>query len=86
MTKPEVGPVLEEALSLLEALEDWDTAEIEVALRGMLAELELSASKGLQPLRVAVSGSTVSPPLFESISVLGRERTIERLRQASAGL
>ena len=53
----------------------------------MLAERELSARKGLQPIRVAISGSTVSPPLFESLEVLGRETTLERLaaREACSG-
>jgi glutamyl-tRNA synthetase len=38
------------------------------------------------PVRVAVTGRTVSPPLFESIELLGRERTLDRLREARAGL
>ncbi len=52
----------------------------------MLGDLELSARKGLQPLRVAVSGSTVSPPLFESVEALGRDRTLARLAAARARL
>jgi glutamyl-tRNA synthetase len=49
----------------------------------MLEELELSARKGLQPVRVAASGSQVSPPLFESLSALGRERSLARLRRVA---
>jgi glutamyl-tRNA synthetase len=48
----------------------------------MLESNELSARKGLQPLRVAISGSTVSPPLFESIEVLGRDETLARFATA----
>jgi glutamyl-tRNA synthetase len=48
----------------------------------MLEELGLNARKGLQPLRVAITGSTVSPPLFESMAVLGKEATLHRLGAA----
>jgi len=51
-------------------------------LRAMLEELGLGAAKGLQPLRVAVTGSSVSPPLFESMAALGKEKTLERLERA----
>jgi glutamyl-tRNA synthetase len=50
----------------------------------MLEDLEMSARKGLQPLRVAVSGSAVSPPLFESIAALGKVRAVARLNTAKA--
>jgi glutamyl-tRNA synthetase len=83
---PEVAMVLEKAVARLEELDKWKTAEIEATLRRLLDELSLNARKGLQPLRVAVTGSTVSPPLFESMAVLGRERTLHRLREAAAGL
>jgi glutamyl-tRNA synthetase len=86
MTKDEVPLVLDEASRRLTALDTWQTEEIETALRSMLADLDLGARKGLQPLRVAVSGSTVSPPLFESMEAMGRERTLERLAVAGARL
>ena len=52
----------------------------------MLEELEIGARKGFQPIRVAVSGSQVSPPLFESVAALGRERTLSRLDAALSRL
>jgi glutamyl-tRNA synthetase len=52
----------------------------------MLEELGIGAAKGLQPLRVAVTGSSVSPPLFESMAALGRGKTLERLDRARARL
>ena len=52
----------------------------------MLDELGLSASKGLKPLRVALTGSSVSPPLFESIVAVGRESTVARFEAALARL
>ncbi len=82
MAKPEAGPALAGAIERLEGVERWTTEDIEAALRGMLDDLGLSARKGLQPLRVAASGSQVSPPLFESLAALGRERTLVRLRGA----
>ena len=82
MSKDEVPDVLDAASAALKEAETWDTASIEAALRTMLSERELSARKGLQPIRVAISGSSVSPPLFESLEVLGRERTLVRLARA----
>lgn len=82
MTTSESRPALEGAREALAGLAGWDQGAIEAALRGMLAGRGLSARKGLQPVRVAVTGSTVSPPLFESLVALGRERTLERLQAA----
>lgn len=77
--KPEARVALEGALARLDGLDEWQTPAIEQALREMLAELGLNASKGLQPVRVAVTGSTVSPPLFESLEALGRDESLRRL-------
>ncbi|MFH1331481.1 MAG: glutamate--tRNA ligase [Actinomycetota bacterium] len=86
MTAPEVGPTLEGARAALEALAAWDKEAVEGALRAVLEARGLSARKGLQPIRVAVTGSTVSPPLFESLVALGKERSVDRLRAASGRL
>jgi glutamyl-tRNA synthetase len=86
MTKPEVSDVLDAATERLGALDRWDVAAIEATLRAMIAELEIGAGKGFQPIRVAISGSTVSPPLFESLDALGQETSVERLNQARAAL
>jgi glutamyl-tRNA synthetase len=61
-------------------LGEWESESIEGALREMLAELGLNASKGLQPVRVAITGSRISPPLFESLAALGKEESLRRLR------
>jgi len=82
MTTAEAASALAGALATLEALPHWDKGAIEEALRAVLGERGLSARKGLQPIRVAVTGSTVSPPLFESLEALGRERALARLREA----
>lgn len=70
---------LEAAYVRLQAVEDWQAADIEATLRAMLEDLELNARRGLQPIRVATTGSTVSPPLFETLEVLGRAVTLERI-------
>jgi glutamyl-tRNA synthetase len=55
-------------------------ASIEGTLRELQEERGLSSRKAFQPIRAAVTGTLVSPPLFESIALLGRERTLRRLR------
>ncbi len=82
MTKDGAVEAVSAAAVRLGELGEWSVEPIEATLREMLDELELSPRKGLQPLRVAVSGSSVSPPLFESIAALGRDRAVERLNTA----
>lgn len=80
---PEGQAVLTAALGTLEPLQVWDTAAIKDALTNELIErLGLKPRNAFGPLRVAISGATVSPPLFESMELLGRERTLARLRAA----
>jgi glutamyl-tRNA synthetase len=68
----------------LASLEPFETAAIETALRGAAERLELKPRQAFQPVRVAVTGSKVSPGLFESIELLGRETTLSRLRAAAS--
>jgi glutamyl-tRNA synthetase len=86
MTKEGVAGILDLADQRLGAVDDWSAESIEETLRGMLEELGVGAGKGLQPLRVAVTGSSVSPPLFESLAALGREKSLERLARARGEL
>jgi glutamyl-tRNA synthetase len=78
------GRVLEEAESALAAVEPFTTEAIEEALRALSEQLGLKPREAFQPIRVAVTGSKVSPGLFESIELLGREATLERIRRAQA--
>src|SRR4051812_30723268 len=79
--RAEAVPVLDAALGALEELADWTTAGIEAALKAALLDgLELKPRKAFGPIRVAVTGSSVSPPLFESMELLGRDRSLARLR------
>ena len=76
---------LEAGIAALEAVDEWTTANIETALtKALIEELELKPRTAYGALRVAISGEQVSPPLFESMELLGRESTLARLRAARA--
>ncbi|WP_290226279.1 glutamate--tRNA ligase [Corynebacterium confusum] len=76
---------LEVAIATLEPIEDWTTEPIEAALsKALIDDLRLKPRKAYGALRVAVSGAAVSPPLFESMELLGKESTLNRLRAALA--
>jgi glutamyl-tRNA synthetase len=72
------------ARDALAELEPFTADAIEAALRSVLDGLGLKPRQGFQPIRIAVTGSTVSPGLFESIELLGRETTLARLNAAAA--
>jgi glutamyl-tRNA synthetase len=75
--------VLSASLPVLESLTDWTTPSIETALHAELMDkLELKPRNAFSPLRVAVTGRQVSPPLFESMELLGRDRSLARIRIA----
>ena len=76
------GDVLTEAGRAVEETEPFTAEAIEQALRAVAERLELKPRVAFQPIRVAVTGSKVSPGLFESIELLGRERALERIRRA----
>jgi glutamyl-tRNA synthetase len=78
------GRVLEEAERALAGVEPFATEGIEEALRALADQLGLKPREAFQPIRVAVTGSKVSPGLFESIELLGREATLDRIRRAQA--
>jgi len=73
------GPMLAAAREALAELEPFAAPAIEAALRAVAERLELKPRQAFQPLRVAVTGSRVSPGLFESMELLGREQTLFRL-------
>lgn len=73
--------ILKAAYEKLAAVENWSREEIEKALRGLAEELGEKPKKVFQPVRLACTGRLVSPPLFESLEVLGRERTLNRIKK-----
>ena len=79
----EARPTLQSSYDALAGLEAFDHASIEAALRAALVEgLGLKPKVAFGPVRVAVTGRRISPPLFESIELLGRDRALARLQAA----
>ncbi len=79
---PAVAPALADLTDRLERVTTWEPATIEAAFRATMERHDLALGKLAQPVRVAVTGDTVSPGIFEVLCVLGRARTIARLRAA----
>ncbi|HEX6585537.1 MAG TPA: glutamate--tRNA ligase [Solirubrobacterales bacterium] len=75
-------PLLGEALEALRGAESFDPPELESVLGRIVAEHDLKPGKLYQPIRVAITGTSVSPGIFESLSVLGRERSVNRIEKA----
>ncbi|CAN5422653.1 glutamate--tRNA ligase [soil metagenome] len=80
----EAGETLDGALAVLREVESFDPPSLEGAFAELIERTGLKPKNLFQPLRVAVTGTTISPGIFETLSVLGRERTIERVEQARA--
>ncbi len=70
------------AEAILRGIAQWQAAELEAPLRARVVEMGLKPVQLFTSLRVAVTGRTVSPPLFETLETLGRERSLERIARA----
>jgi glutamyl-tRNA synthetase len=79
-------PLLSDALEALRDADSFEPDELESALGRILAERDVKPGKLYQPIRVAITGTSVSPGIFESLAVLGKERSIERIERALARL
>jgi glutamyl-tRNA synthetase len=82
MTAASTRTALEHSLERLEKLGDFTVESMEADLRVLAEELELKPGQLFGSLRVAFTGLSVSPPLFQTMVVLGRERCLTRLREA----
>jgi len=83
--RPAVLPALEALIAALEALARWDVAALEAAFEQACRSAgDLKLGKLAQPVRVAVTGTTASPGIYETLEVAGRARVLARLRQAVA--
>ena len=84
LAKEGVRPVLAAAAEALQALgeEEWTAAAIDAAMEPLAEKLELKKGKVFQPIRVAVCGNQVSPPLGESMQLMGRDVALARLAAA----
>jgi glutamyl-tRNA synthetase len=76
---------LTDVAEALEVVTEWKASTLEEGLRELAEKRGLTPRRAFQPIRAAVTGTLVSPPLFESLEILGREATIRRVR-AAAGL
>jgi glutamyl-tRNA synthetase len=83
---PATFDLLSEARSALENADDWTTEPLEHALRGVAERRGIGAGKLFQPLRVALTGSAVSPGIFDVLTLLGRERALARIDAALGNL
>jgi glutamyl-tRNA synthetase len=79
------GQVLPAAAETLAEVEPFEAEEIEAALRGLAERLGLRPREAFQPIRLAVTGSKVSPGLFESLELLGRDESLARLEGSGRG-
>ncbi len=85
MKAPDAATVLDGAIAAYADV-PWEAEALKVELERIGEGVGLKLGKAQAPVRVAVTGRTVGPPLFESLVVLGRERTLERLGAARAHL
>ncbi len=83
MDAPNALAIVDDAIAAYESC-PWEADVLKAELEKIGAAYGLKLGKAQAPVRVAVTGRTVGPPLFESLVVLGRERTLERLRVARA--
>jgi glutamyl-tRNA synthetase len=84
--KPEIAAPLAELREALAGLGSWEKAAMEPAFQNVIGKHGLQLGALAQPVRVAVTGGTVSPPIFETLEVLGRGRSLARLDAALATL
>jgi glutamyl-tRNA synthetase len=84
--KGDAAEILDAAIEAFAALEDWSAEPLKATLEQVGLARELKLGKTQAPVRVAVTGRSVGLPLFESLEVLGRERTLQRLRAARGAL
>jgi glutamyl-tRNA synthetase len=80
------GAVLPAAAETLARVEPFDAPTIEAALRGLAEQLGLKPRQAFQPIRLAVTGSNISPGLFESLELLGKEESIARISAPGSGV
>jgi glutamyl-tRNA synthetase len=86
LDKRQAVAVLQKSIPVLETLADWKSEPMEAAIRPLVDQLGLKAGLFFGVIRAAVTGRNASPPLFQTMEVLGRTRCMERLQRALAKL
>ncbi|NNG34683.1 glutamate--tRNA ligase [Nakamurella aerolata] len=85
--KDSAPQVLSAVTDALAALDEWTAENLEASIRQTVIEgLELKPKVGFTPIRVATSGQRISPPLFESLEILGKDESLRRLRRLAGSL
>jgi glutamyl-tRNA synthetase len=82
--KPEVRPLLLELAERLGSIPRWNASSIQAVFEAIMGERKLGLGKIAQPVRVAITGGTASPGIFEVLEVVGQERSVSRLQSAAA--
>jgi len=82
LLKGDAGTILRIERDSFAAMEEFKYANIETMLRSLAEQRQVGLGKVAQPLRVALCGSTVSIPIFDSVRLLGREKTLARIDKA----
>ena len=80
--KPQALRPLQLLCNRFEQLDDWKASEVHAVIEGITQELEVGMGKVGQPLRVAITGGSFSPPIDQTAELLGRNRCLARLRRA----
>jgi len=83
LARREVPARLERLADALDGLNYFDRERVEEVVRGMAEEMEIEAGELIHPSRVALTGGTVSPDIFQVIVLLGKGKTVERLRKGA---
>jgi glutamyl-tRNA synthetase len=80
---PDVRDMLDQIADAIDAVSDFTQPSLEEIFKKVMEDFNLGFGKIAQPLRVAVTGTTVSPGIFEMLLALGKDRTVERIRRAA---
>jgi glutamyl-tRNA synthetase len=83
---PDVAPLLETLADRIESADDWSKDTVEQIFRGLCDERDIGLGTIAQPTRVATTGDTASPGLFDTVYLLGRDTTASRLREKLSDL
>jgi glutamyl-tRNA synthetase len=79
--RPETAVELERLIGAFEKVDNWNPHDLDAALRQLAAEMKISASRLIHPVRLALTGITVGAPLFDVVALLGKETALRRLKK-----
>jgi len=86
LDKAEAAKILKTSITAIKEVKGWEAASLEAVFRPLADELKLKTGVFFGLLRVAVTGKTATPPLFQTMEVLGKECCLKRLKVALNGI